>query len=194
VGWAWNPNWPNDPIRVDVYDGTTLLGSTLANAFRQDLLNAGKGNGYHGFNFSLPNSVRNGSAHSISVKFRGTATNLTWSPRSVTCHPPKGYMDGITATGYASGWVCDPDAPQVSSQVRLASSAGYIGLYTTNLSNEQAVSTACGGGTLHRFGVQLPAWTKGLPIYAYAEDLGAPYATGEVQIPWICPAGWSCTW
>jgi hypothetical protein len=107
---------------------------------------------------------------------------------------PKGYMDGITATGYASGWVCDQDAPQISSQVRLATSGGYIGLYTTNLGNEQAVSTQCGGGTLHRFGVQLPAWTKGLPIYAYAEDLGAPYTTGEVQIPWLCPAGWTCTW
>jgi hypothetical protein len=84
-GWAWDKNYPNDPIFVSVYDGTTLLGSLLANVYRQDLFNAGKGNGYHGFGFNLPTSVRDGGAHSISIKFGSSATNLTWSPRSVTC-------------------------------------------------------------------------------------------------------------
>lgn|GEM_PF-3641661 len=86
-GWAWDKNRPNDPITVSVYDGTTLLGSTVANAFRQDLVNAGKGNGFHGYGFSLPSSIRTGSPHSISVKFGSTTTQLTWSPRSVTCQP-----------------------------------------------------------------------------------------------------------
>lgn len=35
-----------------------------------------------------------------------------------TASEPKGYMESISPTGTASGWVCDPDAPQVASKVR----------------------------------------------------------------------------
>jgi hypothetical protein len=118
IGWAWNSNWPNDPVKVDVYDGAVLLGSTLANGFRQDLLNAGKGNGYHGFNFSLPNSVRNGSAHSISVRFGSTATNLAWSPRSVTCLSlsiSKAGTGGGTVTSNPAGISCGGDCSEYYS-------------------------------------------------------------------------------
>lgn len=84
-GWAWDRNNPNGAIAVDIYDGATFLGSASANQFRQDLLNAGKGNGYHGFTFSLPSSIRNGASHSVSVKYGGTTTLLGTSPKSVTC-------------------------------------------------------------------------------------------------------------
>ena len=130
VGWAWDSNWPNNPINVDVYDGIALLGSTLANGFRQDLLNAGKGNGYHGFSFSLPSSVRNGSAHNISVKFGGTATNLTWSPRSVTCQSLSVSKAGTgvgTVTSNPAGISCGGDCSEfysVNTSVTLTASPG----------------------------------------------------------------------
>ena len=108
-----------------------------------------------------------------------------------TSNEPKGYMDGISPSGVATGWVCDPDEPLVSSKVRLALGNGtQIGVYTTNQANEQAVADECGGGYTHRFSVQLPAWSRGLPIYAYAQDL----VFGETQIPWLCYQGWYCVW
>jgi hypothetical protein len=115
VGWAWDSNRPNDPINVDVYDGTTFLGSTPANVFRQDLLNAGKGNGSHGFGFSLPSSVRNGSTHSIAVKFGSTPTTLTWSPRSVTCRSLSVSKAGTgvgTVTSNPAGISCGSDCSE----------------------------------------------------------------------------------
>lgn len=106
-------------------------------------------------------------------------------------YQPKGYMDGISPSGVANGWVCDPDAPQVSSKVRLALGNGtQIGTYTTNLGNEQAVADECGGGYLHRFSVQLPSWARYWDIHAFAQDL----VWGEVEIPWLCPEGWYCVW
>ncbi len=53
-GWAWKEDAPNDPIQVHTYT-RRLNGETVdmrivhANLFRQDLLNTGKGNGYHAF-------------------------------------------------------------------------------------------------------------------------------------------------
>ncbi|MFL6233526.1 MAG: hypothetical protein ACJ76N_10370 [Thermoanaerobaculia bacterium] len=110
-----------------------------------------------------------------------------------TYYQPKGYMDGISSSGVASGWVCDQDAPQVSSKVRLALGNGtQIGTYTTNLGNEQAVADECGGGYLHRFSVQLPSSARYWDIHAFAQDLVPGY--GEVEIPWLCPDGWYCVW
>jgi hypothetical protein len=106
----------------------------------------------------------------------------------------KGYMEDLGVSGLAQGWVCDPDAPQVSSQVKLVVNNTVIGTYTANLGSEQAVADECGGGYNHRFAVQLPAWTQGYAVQAYAVDLTG----GDILIPWLCSDPWtdywSCTW
>src|SRR5262249_18076569 len=86
IGWAWDSNRPNTPINVNIYDGAALLaGNVPANQFRQDLLDAGKGNGYHGFGYQVPCTLPNVQNHTITVKFAGTSTNLTSPPRSFSC-------------------------------------------------------------------------------------------------------------
>lgn len=85
-GWAWDRQRPETAINVDVRDGATFLASVPASGFRQDLLNAGKGNGYHAFTYVTPNSVKNGQWHSINVRFGGTASDLTWTPLSLICN------------------------------------------------------------------------------------------------------------
>jgi vibriolysin len=84
TGWAWNPNWPTTPVNVDIYVDSGKVGSVLAGGFRQDLLNAGIGNGYHGFGYNLPTWVRAGS-HTVTAKYGGTQTNLGTTPKSITC-------------------------------------------------------------------------------------------------------------
>lgn len=88
-GWAWDRTAPNTPILVDIYDGNTLIaGSVLANVFRQDLLNAGKGNGNHGFSIATPASLKDGKPHSISVKFTSgsnAGNHLGSAPRPIVC-------------------------------------------------------------------------------------------------------------
>lgn len=100
TGWAWDANQPTTPITVDIYDGSTKIGSATANGFRQDLLNAGIGDGRHGFGFSLPASVRNGAAHSIEVRYGGTGSKLGTSPRSIDCRSLS-----ISKTGTGTGTV-----------------------------------------------------------------------------------------
>jgi hypothetical protein len=88
---------------VSIYDGTTLLGTVSANLFRQDLLNADKGNGAHGFAFNLPASLINGPSHSISVRFSGTSSNLSNSPQPLACRSlfpaPSGTIDSVSGAG-----------------------------------------------------------------------------------------------
>src|SRR4030095_12315962 len=88
-GWAWDPANPNVAISVDVYEvtasGLIYYGSPLANVFRQDLLNAGKGNGAHGFSFNIPAYLRDCNSHTFTVRFARTFADLTGSPRSINC-------------------------------------------------------------------------------------------------------------
>jgi RHS repeat-associated protein len=84
---------------VDVYaDGAFLL-TTPADQFRQDLLNAGKGNGAHGFGFATPNSVKNGTPRSIAVRFAGTQVNLFATPKTINCAPAVSLSGTITYEG-----------------------------------------------------------------------------------------------
>jgi hypothetical protein len=105
-GWAWNRNLPNSPINVDIYDGASNLATVSANLFRQDLLNAGKGNGFHAFVYNLPPSVRDGQMHYISVKFSGTNNHLNSSPRYILCNASlfPSQTPETTASGGGATW------------------------------------------------------------------------------------------
>ena len=105
-GVALDESTPNVPINVDIYDGTTLIGTVPADRFRRDLYDAGWENPYHGFLFQVPTSVKNGRIHPISVKFGGTQIELTGSPNDIACNaqvfPTATPTD--TASGQGSTW------------------------------------------------------------------------------------------
>jgi len=88
-GWAWDRNMPSTPISVDIYEADTFVARVEANQFRQDLLNAGKGNGYHGFFYNIPPAMwKDGNVHQINVRFANSSSNLPTnnlgsSPRSI---------------------------------------------------------------------------------------------------------------
>ncbi|MGA0556323.1 putative Ig domain-containing protein [Larkinella sp. VNQ87] len=93
-GWIWNRDKPNTHITVEFLDGNTVVGSTDANIFRQDLKNANKGNGEHGYSFQVPNSLKDGKAHSISGRVPNSTFVLKWSPKTLTC--PAGSRQGAS--------------------------------------------------------------------------------------------------
>ena len=117
-GWAWDRNSPYARVNVDIYDGPTKIATVTANQFRQDLLNAGKGDGYHAFSYSVPASMRDGKAHQISARFANSINDLGWSPRSRICDvslfpgPPSGTVTEVSGGG--STW---EQATQFSSYV-----------------------------------------------------------------------------
>lgn len=85
IGWAWDKNRPDDPIKVEVYDGDVLIATVTADQFRKDLLDNQKGNGKHGFNYSISPQLKDGKPHSIRVKFGGTSLDLGNTPKQLNC-------------------------------------------------------------------------------------------------------------
>src|SRR5207253_5982462 len=100
AGWAADRNRPNTAINVNVYidNQPSPLMTVLANASRTDSADIGAAvgssdNGLHAFNITVPAVLKNGTSHSIAVRFESSVTNLTNSPRSILCGGPAG---GIT--------------------------------------------------------------------------------------------------
>src|SRR5262249_24783730 len=79
-GYAWDTSDDNNIVNVAIYvDGAFFV------VVPAQQVSAGIGNGYHGFAFTVPASLKNGQQHSILVRFSGTNTGLTNSPRTITC-------------------------------------------------------------------------------------------------------------
>jgi hypothetical protein len=84
-GWAWNANKSNDPVYVNILDGSTVHAVVLADQYRADLVTAGKGNGRHGFVAPLPDWFKDGTWHTLRTQFSGTGGELTGSPKQIIC-------------------------------------------------------------------------------------------------------------
>jgi hypothetical protein len=84
-GWSWNVRRPNDPVRIELYDGDSLIATVSADLFRKDLQDAGKGNGAHGFEFPVPPALKDGRPHEIRVKVTDTGNGLIGTPKSLQC-------------------------------------------------------------------------------------------------------------
>jgi hypothetical protein len=80
-GWTWAPALPEQRLIVELLSEGKVIESTRANLPRSDLLGAGIGDGVHGFDLSVPATVRDGREHELSVRVAGTNALLPTSKR-----------------------------------------------------------------------------------------------------------------
>lgn len=116
-------------------------------------------------------------------------TTPAWMP--FDRYNPKGFLEALSATGLAQGWACDQDAPTQSIPVDLYAGATKVTvtLVRADSASEPAVAAECGGGSYHRFWIQLPSWTRGQAISAYGLDY-----TWYGVTPLPCLQTGGCSW
>ncbi len=124
-GWAYDDSSPNTVVNIDIYEGSTLIaGNIPADLFRQDLLDAGIGNGVHGFSIPVPSPLKDGGTHSLTLKVTGCSNfSLLNSPRTIS-----GCSGGCTT----------PSAPSLSASPSTITSGN-----SSTLS-----ASGCSGGTI----------------------------------------------
>jgi len=86
AGWAYDNSRPDARVEVEIYDDQFLLATIPAGIFRADLLAKGKGNGRCCFNVGLPSCLKDGNAHLIRAKVKGTSFYLNNSPLELKCN------------------------------------------------------------------------------------------------------------
>lgn len=76
-GWAADRNRLNTSITVSLYDKRKCLITVLADQARPDVGTLLGDNGLHGFTIPLPKTLRDGAAHTLSVRFETSKRELT---------------------------------------------------------------------------------------------------------------------
>lgn len=86
-GWAWDRERPYARLDVEIYDGEILLKTVAAEMLREDLREAGIGDGRHGFTHSLEAHIRDWRVHRITVRVAGTGVTLRDSTTGGAARP-----------------------------------------------------------------------------------------------------------
>ncbi|SKC18860.1 hypothetical protein SAMN05660293_05365, partial [Dyadobacter psychrophilus] len=134
-GWAWASNYPDTSMTVEVLEGTSIRATVVANIFRQDLFDSGKGNGKYGFTIPLPALLRNGQARQLSIRIKGTIYTLSGSPKTVTCAAPAIYNGNfeIANCDKVSGWASASNYLDSAVVVELVEGSNVVAIGTANL-------------------------------------------------------------
>lgn len=82
TGWAIDPDFPEDPVEVEIVSGSRVLATVKAMHYRADIVHAGLGSGPSGFVVDLDKSVRTGDTIHARTKRRGDV--LPPGPQTIT--------------------------------------------------------------------------------------------------------------
>ena len=84
-GWALDQHRADSPLRVDLYDKKEYVTTIAADQFREDLSDAGYGDGRHAFRLQTPPQFKDGRSHILSISVTGTKTKIIPTQRIITC-------------------------------------------------------------------------------------------------------------
>ncbi|HEU0013857.1 MAG TPA: hypothetical protein VFQ45_09240 [Longimicrobium sp.] len=118
---------------------------------------------------------------------------------------PAGGVEGIDAGRVVRGWACDADAPTGTVRVTVSAPGKAPITRRAALGSEQWINNNCGGGTAHRFSIQLPqdwaGYTASVSVMDFFGTRTAalscpscvvPGSAATVTVEWVHPSG--VTW
>jgi hypothetical protein len=110
IGWAHDQANPDKLLEVEVVDGSKVLAVGLTGEFREDVKNAGIGDGYCGLTIPLsPDSLGDRQEYDLALKIAGTGIAIT-RPIAIRKSAFIGYIDGYD-DGVLRGWALNPSDP-----------------------------------------------------------------------------------
>jgi hypothetical protein len=162
-GWAFDPQHPDDPVRVEIYDGEALAATVVAGEFRQDLLDQKLGNGKHGFSGRTPGHFLDGKPHTLRLVLAGTEVEL--ANKAITVSKPvvqpapdsttlNGSLDTVGPQDIA-GWAWDSTHPDNPIAVDIYDGETLLGTVPANEFRPDLVNEKIGNGA-HAFTFPTP--------------------------------------
>lgn len=86
-GWAYDPEEPSQRIGIELFHGLKKIGSSVADRYREDLLDYGDGSGRHAFVFTLPKGLWSADPSTFHACYAGTDVPLLRGPRCSFLQP-----------------------------------------------------------------------------------------------------------
>ena len=154
-GWAANRSAPATPVRVELYSGSTLITSALADIPRPGLSAIGLTDERHGFYIPTPTSLLDGAQHQISIRAEGTP--LPPSPAALTCPPDYAYQGWVDSSSCEAvyGWAWNRNQPSQRLTVDFFDGNSLVGSTTANIFRPGLAEAGIGDGS-HSFYWPIP--------------------------------------
>lgn len=186
-GWAWDKNAPNSAVTVEVFEGSIVYATTIANAYREDLKNAGTGTGNYGFRIPMPAALKDGKNHNVSIRVKGSAILLNNSPRVVNCpvNAFEGRFESVDC-GFIAGWVWDRNFPANSLTVEIFEGTNVVASGVANIYRESLKTGGIGTGK-YAFKIATPtSLMDGKPHQLSVRIQGTNYLLTDSPRPLTC--------
>jgi glycosyltransferase involved in cell wall biosynthesis len=166
AGWARDLGAPDRPVGLQILDNGAVIGTVTANLYREDLAQAGVGNGEYGFVLDLAEPLSPAIGHVIQARGRGSEQDLPGSPWSIEpsgqtvldeAVSPRcqGQVDEVTRERI-TGWALDAAAPLVPVTVTILANEKPIGQMVADCYRTHLVQAGLGPG-YHGFDFTVPA-------------------------------------
>lgn len=150
AGWAWWPERPDERISIEILSGAQVVATVEANQFREDLLKAGKGDGAHGFQITLPEP---GVTDRLGLRCKGARRPFWQSPR-VAAGKVDFHIDSKTP-GRITGWAWMPKKPGERVRIEAVADGRVIATATADGYRDDLKQAGKGDGA-HAFDMHLP--------------------------------------
>jgi hypothetical protein len=160
-GWVWASNYPGLAFSVELLEGSTVLGTTVAGNYRDDLKNGGIGTGKYGFSMALPASLKNDQPHQLNIRIKGSSYVIPGLPRTVTCATPfqlSGQLEQADC-GTVRGWAWASNYPDSAFTVELLEGSTLLATAVANTYRADLKNSGQGTGN-YGFSIALPASIK----------------------------------
>lgn len=182
-GWALDLADPSAEVSVSVRADGVLLGTAIANKFREDLKTAGVGLGHgkYAFGFHLPAAFRPAAGFRLSVEVEGR-NELAGSPITVDHLPDDsitGHVDGCD-DGIVYGWAFVSQDPEQAVSVAIEHEGQVLGIVPANAFRDDLRQACLGlGRGQHGFLMPIPPGIRALKTYTLTARVeGGPFEGG----------------
>ena len=118
-GWAWDPDAPEERVRLEFAEGHRRLLTVVASLGRSDLATVGIGDGLHGFDVDLNDSPIGAGRRVVTLRCADTGAELPGSP--VTLDVPATAADTVGAADDAAP-LGSPQRPREETAAQPAAS------------------------------------------------------------------------
>ena len=164
-GWVWDPQAPNERIRLELVEGDRRLTEIVADNDRPELVQLGCSDGRHGFKVGLDDGMLPDGRHVLTLRCAATGAEMPGSPivlerrtaagttastglpTPVSKSPPPllAYIDDVSESRI-EGWVMRPDQPSHRCIVALQEAGRVIARTIASRFRLDLLSSGLGDG------------------------------------------------
>ena len=153
IGWAVNHEAPDRRVAVELAIDQALVERRLADDYREDVANAGFGDGRFGFVFRIPEIIFDGETHGFEITVGDDAAAVFWLTRKLPRLESLGMAWRKADT--VAGWCCNPTHPDRPPFVELIIGGYTVAVVTPHSENGEVFTNDRGQGIRFPFAFEL---------------------------------------